>query len=324
MNRIARRTTLFTALAALLAAASFGAAAQTYPDRNVALVVPQAPGGASDALARIVGQKLAEKWKQTVVVENKAGAGGNIGMEHVIGQPADGYTLLMTYAGTHAINGALYKNLRFNIERDLIPVATVASLPFVAITHPNGPKTFTELVQRAKGGTLNFGSAGNGSVNHLLGEMVNTMAQTRMQHVPYKGAAPALQDLLSGQIQVVFTSLPSVAGLIRSGQVRPLAVTSAKRSATFPDIPTIAESGFAGFDVTPWFGIVARAGTPAALIQKINADVREALANKEVLEKFAAQGAEALATSPEDFGGIIKVDIAKWSEAVKASGARID
>lgn len=154
--------------------------------------------------------------------------------------------------------------------------------------------------------------------------MVNTMAQTRLQHVPYKGAAPALQDLLAGQIQVVFTSLPSVAGLIRSGQVRALAVTSGRRNAGFPDIPTIAESGYPGFDVTPWFGIVARVGTPPALIRKVNADVREVLAGKEVADKLASLGADALVTTPEEFGAIIKSDIARWSEAVKSSGARVD
>jgi tripartite-type tricarboxylate transporter receptor subunit TctC len=320
MNSFARRA----AFAALLAVTSLYASAQGWPDKPVHLVVPQAPGGASDALARTIGQKLGEKWKQPVVIENKAGAGGNIGMEQVLGQPADGLTLLMTYAGTHAINGALYKNLRFNIERDLIPVATVATLPFVAITHPNGPKTFAELVQRGKTEPMNFGSAGNGSVNHLLGEMVNAMAQTKLQHVPYKGAAPALQDLLAGQIQAVFTSLPSVAGLIRSGQVRALAVTSGRRNTGFPDIPTIAESGYPGFDVTPWFGIVARVGTLATVIQKVNADVREVLASRDVVEKLGGVGAEALVTSPEEFGAIIKTDIAKWTEAVKSSGARVD
>ncbi len=311
-------------VAALLACTSLWAAAQGFPDKPVHLIVPQAPGGASDALARTLGQKLGEVWKQPVVVENKPGAGGNIGMEYVISQPADGYTLLMTYAGTHSINGALYKNLRFSIEKDLMPVATVARLPFVAITQPNGPKTFAELVQQARSGPIHFGSAGNGSVNHLLGEMVNTMAKTKLQHVPYKGAAPALQDLLGGQVQVVFTSLPSVAGMIRSGQVRALAVTSGQRSASFPDIPTIAESGFPGFDVSPWFGIVARTGTPPAVVQKINADVRELLGSKEVIDRLASLGAEPLAMTPDEFAAMVRKDIAKWSEAVEASGARVD
>ncbi|MFT3821170.1 MAG: tripartite tricarboxylate transporter substrate binding protein [Rubrivivax sp.] len=323
MHRLLRAA--LAAAATALAIAAGGAQAQGFPDKPVHLVVPQAPGGASDALARAIGQRLSAKWKQPVVIENRAGAGGNIGMEYVIGQPADGHTLLMTYAGTHSINGALYKNLRFSIERDLVPVASVATLPFVAITHLKAPAlSFADMVQLARTQPIHFGSAGNGSVNHLLGEMVNTMAGTRMQHVPYKGAAPALQDLLAGQIQVVFTSLPSVAGLVRGGQVKALAVTSGRRNASFPDIPTIAESGYPGFDVTPWFGIVARTGTPAAVIQKINADVREALSSKEVADQLASLGADALPLPVDEFAALIKADIARWSEAVKSSGARVD
>lgn len=312
-------------LSGLLLGLPFAAAAQGYPSKLVRIVVPQAPGGASDALGRIVAQKLGEKWQQTVVVENKVGAGGNIGMESVTQSPPDGHTLLMSYVGTHAINGALYKDLRFNIEKDFVPVATVATLPFVAVTNPNLPaKTFQELVALANKSPVFFGSAGNGSVNHLLGEMVNSMAGTKLQHVPYKGAGPALQDLMGGQIQVVFTSLPSVAGLIRNGQVRPLAVTSAQRVPSFKDIPTIAESGYPGFDVNPWFGLMAPAATPAEVILKINADLREVLTSKDVVDKFAAQGAEPLITTPAQFAAIVKTDITKWSALVKSSGAKVD
>ena len=313
------------AISGLLMGFACTAAAQTYPTKLVRIVVPQAPGGASDALGRIIAQKLGEKWQQTVVVENKVGAGGNIGMESVTQSPPDGHTLLMSYVGTHAINGALYKDLRFNIEKDFVPVATVATLPFVAVTNPNLPvKTFQELVTLANKSPVFFGSAGNGSVNHLLGEMVNAMAGTKLQHVPYKGAGPALQDLMGGQIQVVFTSLPSVAGLIRSGQVRPLAVTSAQRVPSFKDIPTIAESGYPGFDVNPWFGLMAPAATPAEVILKINADLREVLSSKDVVDKFAAQGAEPLITTPAQFAAIVKTDITKWSALVKSSGAKVD
>ena len=313
------------ALSALLLGLPFAAAAQGYPTKLVRIVVPQAPGGASDALSRIVAQKLGEKWQQTVVVENKVGAGGNIGMEMVAQSPPDGYTLLMSYVGTHAINGALYKDLRFNIEKDFVPVATVATLPFVAVTNLNLPaKTFQELVTLANKSPVFFGSAGNGSVNHLLGEMVNSMAGTKLQHVPYKGAGPALQDLLGGQIQVVFTSLPSVAGFIRNGQVQPLAVTSAQRVPSFKDIPTIAESGYPGFDVTPWFGLMAPAATPVEVIRKINADLREVLSSKDVVDKFAAQGAEPLITTPAQFAAIVKADVTKWSALVKSSGAKVD
>lgn len=315
-----------SALAALLAACAAGVQAQApFPSKPVKLVVPQAPGGASDALARVVAQKLQDKWGQPVVVENKAGAGGNIGMEQVAHAPGDGHTLLMSYVGTHAINGALYKDLRFNIEKDFVPVATLATLPFVAVTSDKVPaKTFGELVALANKQPVFYGSAGNGSVNHLLGVMVNNRAGTKLQHVPYKGAGPALQDLIGGQVQVVFTSLPSVAGMIRSGQVRPLALTSARRVASFQDIPTMAESGLPGFDVNPWFGLMAPSSTPPELVRKLNADVREVLGNKDVVDKFAAQGAEPLVTTPEQFAAIVKADIAKWSEVVRVSGAKVD
>jgi tripartite-type tricarboxylate transporter receptor subunit TctC len=299
--------------------------AQDFPARPVKILVPQTPGGASDALARIIAQKLGESWGQPVVVENKPGAGGNVGMEVVAQSPADGYTLLMSYVGTHAINGALYKKLPFDPEKDFAPVATLATLPFVVVVRADAPfKTLGDLVAAARRGRLTYGSAGNGSVNHLLGEMFNTAAGIKLVHVPYRGAAPAMQDLMAGQIDLVFTSLPSVAGAIRNGTLRPLAVTSAKRAASFQDIPTIAESGFAGFDVNPWFGLFAPAGVPEHIVAKINGDVNALLRTPDVVDKFMAQGAETYPTDPAAFGRVLKADIAKWSEVVKASGASVD
>lgn len=299
--------------------------AQTFPVKPVRIVVPQTPGGASDALARIIAQKLSERWGQPVVVENRAGAGGNIGMEAVAKSPPDGYTLLMSYVGTHAINGSLYRNLPFDPEKDFAAVATLATLPFVAVVHPSQPaKSVQELATLAKQQQVTYGSAGNGSVNHLLGEMFNAAAQVKLVHVPYKGAAPALQDLLGGQIHLVFTSMPSVAQFIRAGTLRPLAVTSAKRSEAFKDIPTIAESGFPGFDVNPWFGLFVPAGTPPAVVKQLNADINVALKAKDVVEKFNAQGAEVVETSPEQFAQILHADIAKWGKIVRDSGARLD
>lgn len=301
------------------------AAAQDFPTKPVRIIVPQTPGGASDTLSRIIGQQLGDKWKQSVVVENRAGAGGNVGMEAVLNAPADGYTLLMSYVGTQAINGALYKQLSFDPGTDFAPVATLATLPFVLITRPDAPyKTVGDLVQAAKKGNITYGSAGNGSVNHLLGEMFSSAANVPMQHVPYRGAAAALQDLLGGRIDVVFTSLPSVAGSIKSGAVRPLAVTSARRAKSFADIPTIAEAGFKGFDVTPWFGLMAPKDTPADRIAKINADVNAALRDPKVIKSFAAQGAEPYATSPQEFADVLRNDVDRWGEVVRASGARVD
>ena len=308
-----------------LAALAFTSQAQDFPNRPVKILVPQTPGGASDALARIVAQKLNEKWGQPVVVENRAGAGGNVGMEVVANAPADGYTLLMSYVGTHAINGSLYKKLPFDPEKDFAPVATLATLPFVVVTRPDAPfKTIPELVAAAKAGRLNYGSAGNGSVNHLLGEMFNTATGVKLVHVPYRGAAPAMQDLMGGQIQLVFTSLPSVAGSIKQGTLHPIAVTSAKRAASFSQIPTIAEAGYRDFDVNPWFGLFAPAKVPAQVVRKINADVNEVLRSPDVVEKFMAQGAEPYVTDPAQFAAVLHADIAKWSQVVKASGASVD
>ena len=308
-----------------LALGATAASAQDFPARPVKIVVPQAPGGASDALARIIGQKLSEKWHQPVVIENRAGAGGNVGMELVAKGPADGTVLLMSYVGTHAINGALYKKLPFDPERDFVPVASLATLPFVVVAKADaGFKTVPELIAQSKKQLLTYGSAGNGSVNHLLGEMFNAAAGVKLSHVPYRGAAPAMQDLLAGQINVVFTSLPSVAGHIRQGSLQPLAVTSSKRAPAFPAIATLGEAGLAGFDVNPWFGLFAPAGVPAAVVQKINADVNELLRSKDIEERFAAQGAEAYATSPAQFAEVLKADIVKWGQVVKASGATVD
>lgn len=325
MNAHPRRTLLAGAAAAALASLTAPARAQTFPGRGVKIIVPQTPGGASDTLARIVGQRLAELWKQPVVIENRPGAGGNIGMEAVARSPADGLTLLMSYVGTHAINGSLYRNLPFDPERDFVAVATIATVPFVlAVNAKSGPRGVAELVAQARARRMTFGSAGNGSVNHLLGEMFNTAAGVRIDHVPYRGAAPALNDLIGGQIDVVFTSLPSVAGFIANGTIRPLAVTSPKRSPAFRDIPTIAESGIAGFEVTPWFGLFAPAGTPAAAVRQINTDVAEALRTPEVAEKVAKAGADAFLIAPDEFAALLKADIAKWAKVVRDSGARLD
>lgn len=310
---------------AAVALTAAGAQAQDFPNRPVKIIVPQTPGGASDALARIVGLELGKKWKQPVVIENRAGAGGNVGMEVVANAPADGYTLLMSYVGTHAINGSLYKKLPFDPEKDFAPVATLATLPFVAVSKADSPlKTVPDIIAAAKKSQLTYGSAGNGSVNHLLGEMFNSAAGVKLIHVPYRGAAPAMQDLMGGQINLVFTSLPSVSGAIKNGTLHPIAVTSAKRAALFGNIPAIAEAGFKDFDVNPWFGLFAPAKVPADVIRKINADVNEVIKSKDVVDKFAAQGAEPYSTSPKEFAAVLKADIAKWSQVIKASGASVD
>jgi tripartite-type tricarboxylate transporter receptor subunit TctC len=315
------------ALLLLAACAAGPAAAQPFPHKPVKLVVPQTPGGASDALARIVGQKLSERWGQPVVVENKPGAGGNVGTDFVAKSPADGYTLLMSYVGTQAINGSLYKSLPYDPYKDFVTVATVATVPFALVVNQNfPPKSVAELVAYAKAhpGQVNFGSAGNGSLNQLLGEMVNMNQGIKLVHVPYKGAAGALTDTIAGQIQMTFSSLPSVAGHIRSDKLRALAVTGAHRSAAFPNVPTLGESGLQGFELSPWFGLLAPAGTPEAVVKKINSDVAEVLRERDLLDKFAANGADPYATSPEQFSRVLAEDIQRWSQVVRTSGARID
>ena len=299
--------------------------AQAFPIKPVRIVVPQTPGGASDALARIVAQKLFEKWGQPVVIENRAGAGGNIGMDVVAKSPADGYTLLMSYVGSHAINVSIYKKLPFDPEADFAAVATLANVPFVVAANPSLPvNNMKELAAYAAKNALSFGSAGNGSLNHLLGEMFASTSGTKMLHVPYKGAAPALTDLIAGQTQLVFTSLPSIAQHIRAGTVKGLAVTGSKRAQAFKDIPTIAESGYPGFVINPWFGLFAPRGTPPAVVKQINADIRKILEEKDTMEKFAVLGAEPYETTPQEFTAILHADIAKWAAVVKTSGATAD
>ena len=303
------------------------ASAQTYPSRTVKIIVPQTPGGASDVLARIIGKSLSERWNQPVVVENRAGAGGVIGTEVVAKSPPDGYTLLLAYDGTHAVNASLYKSLPFDTAKDFTTVATLAKLPFVlAVNAQSGAKNVNEFIARAKAnpGRVTYGSAGNGSVNHLLGAMFGKAAGVELVHVPYKGAAPAITDLLAGNVDAVFTSAPSVVGHVQGGKVRALAVTSAKRINALPDVPTIAESGFPGFDVTPWFGLLAPAGTTPHVVGKINDDVNALLKTKEVMDAFAAQGAEPFATTPPAFEALLRGDIDKWAVVVKETGAKVD
>ncbi len=311
--------------AALLVLATVLAQAQSFPTKPVRIVVPQTPGGASDALARIVGQKLSEKWGQPVVIENRAGAGGNIGMDAVAKAPGDGYTLLMSYVGSHAINVSIYKKLPFDPEADFSPVATLANVPFVAaVTGSLSVNNIRELAAYAAKNSISFGSAGNGSVNHLLGEMFSVATQAKMQHVPYKGAAPALNDLLSGQIQLVFTSLPSVAQHIRAGTIKGLGVTGSKRAQTFRDMPTISESGYPNFVINPWFGLFGPKGVPPAVVRQINTDVHTILQEKDTQDKFAALGAEPYESTPQAFAAALHADIQKWAAVVKTSGATAD
>ena len=301
------------------------AQAGDYPDRQVRLIVPQAPGGASDFLAGLIAQGLTQMWGQTVVVDNRAGAGGDIGLEATARSPADGYTLLLTYEATQAINGSL-RNLSFDPVKDFTPIATVATVPFIVAVNKNiKANTFQEFVALARAHPgMTFGSAGSGSANHLLGEMVNMVADTKMVHIPYKGAAPAMTDLIGGRIDAVYNSVPSIAQQIDAGQVKGIAITSKARSARFPNLPTIAESGYPDFDVNPWFGIFGPANMPPAIVEKINRDVATLLDRPDVRKSLADQSAEPLKTTPRQLGDMLNADIKKWAVVVQKSGAKSD
>ena len=308
-------------------AAVFPVQARDYPSRLVRLVVPQAAGGGTDTFARAIGQKLSERWGQPVVIENKAGAGGVVGTDFVAKSPPDGYTLLVTYEGSQAINQSLYEKLPFDSLRDFYPIATIAVTPFILIVGPRvEAKTLKEFISfaRANPDKMSYGSAGNGSVNHLLGEMLKTAADIHLVHVPYKGASAAIADVIGGHIDAAFASVPSVISSVQSNVVRALAVSSAKRIAIAPDIPTIAEAGFEKFDVNPWWGILAPAGMSPSMASKINADVGEILKTPEMEEVLAKQGATPLISSPEAFRDLLAQDIEKWRVVVKASGATIN
>ena len=320
------RCVVATAFLAAIAAVS-PVHAQDYPSRLVHLVVPQAAGGGTDTFARAIGQKLGERWGQPVVIENKAGAGGVVGTDFVAKAPADGYTLLVTYEGSQAINQSLYQNLPFDSLKDFVAVATIAVTPFILVVGPRAEaKTLKEFIAfaRANPDRLTYGSAGNGSVNHLLGEMLKTEADIRMVHVPYKGASAAIADVMGGHIDAAFASVPSVISSVQSNVVRALAVSSAKRVAVAPEIPSIAEAGFEKFDVNPWWGILAPAGLSPAIAQKISADIAAILKTPEMEQILAKQGATPLISSPDAFRALLAQDIEKWRKVVKASGATIN
>jgi tripartite-type tricarboxylate transporter receptor subunit TctC len=321
----------YRSLIAIASVAAFAAVssaqAQDYPSKLVHIVVPQAAGGATDTFARAIGQKLSERWGQPVVIENRAGAGGVVGTDFVAKAAPDGYTLLVTYEGSQAINQSLYEKLPFDSLRDFHPIATIAATPFLLIVGPRAQaKTLAEFISfaRANPDKLTYGSSGNGSVNHLLGEMLKTEADIRVVHIPYKGASASIADVMGGHIDAAFASMPSVISSVQSKVVRALAVSSAKRVAVAPEIPTIAEAGFEKFDVNPWWGILAPAGVSPSIAQKISADVADILKTPDMEEVLAKQGATPLISSPEAFRELLARDIDKWKKVVKASGATIN
>jgi tripartite-type tricarboxylate transporter receptor subunit TctC len=316
-------------LGRLLAAATLGfaclaAAAQTWPTKPLRIVVTFPPGGAPDTLARL----LADKWAalgQPVTVDNKPGAGGNIGADFVAKSPPDGATLVVGTVGTHAINASLYPNMPYNPQRDFTPITFLASTPNLLVVNNQVPaRTVPELIELAKKTPLTFGSSGSGTSIHLSGELFNTMAGVKMQHIPYKGRAQAIPDLLGGRITMIFDNMPSALPLVKAGELRAIAVTSAQRSPAAPQIPTLAESGLPGFEATSWFALFAPAGLPRDVQLKINAETARVLAMPDVKEKLATLGLDPAPGTPDQLATFVQAEVAKWAKVVKESGAKPD
>ena len=321
------RYLLFPATALLTATAAAQTPAPAFPTKAIRFVVPFPAGGPLDISARAIGQKLTEAWGQPVVIDNRPGAGGNIGAEFVAKAVPDGYTILMGAVSTHAINPWLYAKMPYDPVRDFVPVSLVTQVPNVLIVHPSVPvKTVKELVALAKArpGQLNYASGSTGSAGHLAGELFNVMAGVKTVHIPYKGAPAAMIDLMAGQVSFMFDNLASALPNIRAGRVRALAVTTLARSPLLPALPTMSEAGLKGFDVSTWFGIFAPGDTPRAIADRLNAGIVAALKAPDVRERLAAMGAEPKPDTPEQFAAFVKAELAKYEKVVKASGARVD
>ena len=297
-----------------------------YPTKPIRLVVPFVPGGSTDLIARIMGQKLEEVLGQQIVVENRAGAGGNIGVDYVAKSAPDGYTLIFGHVGTFGFGPSLYQKLPYDPIKDFAPVTLAASSPYLFVVNPKlTATTVAQLIAYAKAhpGELNYASSGNGASTHLAGLLFCQMTGVKMVHIPYKGSGPATTELLAGQVQMRFSSIPPVLPHVRSGRLRALAVTSARRFSLLPDIPTVADT-VPGFDVESWYGVFAPARTPPAIIKKLSADFAAALNSTDVKALLATDGSEVVASSPERFGTLIRAEYARWAPVVKESGAKID
>jgi tripartite-type tricarboxylate transporter receptor subunit TctC len=326
MKRISHLPVL-SLMAVLLGCLPVTVLAELYPSKPIHIVAPFPPGGPVDILSRTIGNKLAQTLGQPVVVDNRAGAGGNIGADAVAKSAPDGYTLLMGFVGTHAINPSLYGKMPYDNVKDFEPVTLVAVVTIVLVVNPSVPATsINELIAlaRSKPGELTFGSPGHGTPQHLAGELFNSIAGVQMLHVPYKGAVPALTDLLGGQLSMIFSSMPPALPHIKNGKLRALGVTSATRSPATPELPTIAESGLKGYVVNNWYGILAPRGTPKEIVAKLNAEIVKILKMPDVKESLSAQGAEPFTSTPQQFAVYIKEETEKWAKIIKYSGVQVE
>ena len=317
---------LLAAVWLIAALPAIAADAQSYPSKPIRIIVPFPPGGIADVMARVFGQKFTDTWNQPVVVENRAGAGGNIGAEIVAKSPPDGYTLVMGSIGTHAVNVSLFSKLPYDPVRDFAPVARVIEADGLLVLHPSVPvKTVKDLIAlaRARPGQLVYASAGNGTAGHLAGELFKSMAKIDLVHIPYKGNVPAITDLVGGQTSMLFATLPTVLPLAKAGKLHALAVTGAQRNPAVPDVPTMADA-LPGFEVTNWIGIFAPAGTPADIVAKLNAEIMRIMRLPEVQSRLANEGAKFAPTTPSEFAAFVKSEITKWGKVIRESGARVD
>jgi len=316
-----RRLLLSVLLAPVLALA------QAYPAKPIRLIVPFPPGGGTDLFSRAIAGKLTEKLGWTIVVDNKPGAGGNLGVDAAAKSPADGYTMVMGQTSDLAVNPTLYRKLPYDPLKDLAPVVLVASAPIILVVAEKSPyRSLADIVAAAKKepGKLTLATPGNGTVAHLTGVMLQREAGVELIHVPYKGASQALPDLMGGQVELYSSSVSSVIGQLKGGKVRAIVVASAKRSPALPEVPTVAESGYPGFDADSWYGLLMPAGTPPAIVERVNAEVNKLLSLPDLRERIGSEGGEALGGTPERFTALLKTDLAKWGHAVRESGAKVD
>ena len=319
---------LFRSFVALVfACIALQAAAQTYPAKPVHVIVPFPPGGAADLLTRALGKKLTEAWGQAVVPDNRPGAGGNIGAEAAAKAAPDGYTLFMAAVTTHAVSMSLYSKLGYDLEKDLAPVSLVANVPHILVAHPSVPaKNLMEVIAwlKAQGGKVNFASQGNGTLSHLEFELMKSMGGFSANHIPYKGSAPAMTDLLSGTVTLLFDSIPSSLPQVRAGKLRGIAVAYSRRSPVLPDLPTLSEAGLTGFAADSWFGIMVPAGTPKDIIARLNAEAVKGARSPEFVKRMTDLGYNIIPGSADAMTDMIKQEIVRWTPIVKASGAKVD
>jgi tripartite-type tricarboxylate transporter receptor subunit TctC len=322
-----RRVLRVLSIRAVIVLGAFGASAapaQTYPARAVRLITPSSPGSGVDIVARVFAQRLSDNLGQQVIVDNRAGAGANLGAEIAAKSPPDGYTI---FIGTpaHAINSSLYTRLNYDLLRDFAPISLITTGQYIVVVHPSLPvKSVKELIAlaRAKPGALAYASAGNGNATHLAGELFNSMAGTRMLHVPYKGSGPALIDLVGGQVQLMFSNLTAALPHVKADRLRAIAVTGDKRSATLPKLPTVSESGVPGYVVTSWYGIFAPASTPKDVLARLHAATVRSMAAPDMREKLAVEGADPTSSSPEQFGAFVRAEIERWGKVVRTAKVR--